>query len=121
MANVEEFKGFVKKNPKLTKFIREGSMSWQKFYELYDIYGEDNSVWKPYLEEEAKVAAAATGLTLADTINFIKNIDLDSIQDGISSIQRVVGVVSDLTGKSKTTTSTKSEYKPRPLYKHFED
>ena len=74
MANVEEFKGFVKKNPKLTKFIRDGSMSWQKFYELYDIYGEDNSVWKPYLEEEAKVAAAATGLTLADTINFINNI-----------------------------------------------
>lgn len=122
MANVDEFKGFVKKNPKLTKFIRDGSMSWQKFYELYDIYGENNDVWKPYLEEEVREAkAAATGFTLADTINFIKNIDLDSIQDGISSIQRVVGVVSDLTSKNKTPTTPKSEYKPRPLYKHFED
>lgn len=119
MANIDEFKSFVRKNPKLTKYINDGSMSWQKFYELYDIYGEDNEVWKQYLEEKKVANLSATSFSLADTINFIKNIDLDSIQDGINSIQRVVGVFSDLTGKSKP--QTKTEYKPRPLYKHFED
>lgn len=124
MANIDEFKGFVRENPRLTKYIKDGSMTWQKFYELYDIYGGQNEVWDPYLkvEETRNVAKAATAFTLADTINFIKNIDLDSLQDGISSIQRVVGVVSDLaSNKSSTTTTSKSEYKPRPLYKHFED
>ena len=24
-------------------------MSWQKFYELYDLYGEDNNVWNDNL------------------------------------------------------------------------
>ena len=121
MAKMEEFKGFVKNNPKLTKYIKNGTMSWQKFYELYDLYGENNEVWDEYLKEEAKttVKAAATGFTLAEAFNYLKKLDLDSIQNGINSIQRVVGVVGDLTNKN--TTTTKQEYKPRPLYKHFED
>ena len=36
-----EFKEFVKKNPSLLKFVREEKMTWQKFYEIYDLYGED--------------------------------------------------------------------------------
>ncbi|MEG0826375.1 MAG: spore coat protein YlbD [Bacilli bacterium] len=120
MANTEEFKGFVKENPKLIKYVKNGSMTWQKFYELYDLYGKDNEIWNNYLKEEKTVTQAAATFTLADTFNFLKNIDLNSLQNGISSIQRVVGVVSDLTN-NKTTPTSKTEYKPRPLYKHFED
>ena len=32
----EEFKTFVKKNPKLIKYVQDGSSSWQKFYEIYE-------------------------------------------------------------------------------------
>ena len=51
-------------------------------------------------------------------MSFIKSIDVDSVQDGIQSIQRVLGVVQDLTNKDSVVSD---EYKPRPLYKHFED
>lgn len=125
MASIDEFKGFVRKNPRLIKYTKSGEMSWQKFYELYDLYGEDAETWKPYLENaEAKIAAAstaATGVTsIADFMGFLKNIDLDSVQNGVSSIQRVLSVVQDLAGKDDKT-EKKAEYKPRPLYKHFED
>ena len=122
MANIEEFKGFVKKNPKLIKYTKSGEMSWQKFYELYDLYGEDENTWKPYLRT-AEVAAASTALRItsfADLMGLLKNVDLDSVQNGVSSIQRVLSVVQDLTGKEEKT-EVKQEYKPRPLYKHFED
>ena len=33
----EEFKGFVQKNPKLIEYVRNNEMTWQKFYELYDL------------------------------------------------------------------------------------
>jgi len=49
--------------------------------------------------------------------DFMKNIDLDSIQNGVNSMQRILGLFQDI-GKNK---ETKEEYKPRPLYKHFED
>jgi len=126
MAKIDEFKSFVRQNPNLANYIKDGSMTWQKFYELYDMYGSENEVWNSYKKNDVrndnvtKTAAPLGSFTLADTLNFIKNIDLDSLQNGISSIQRVVGVVSDLTNKN-TVSQNKSEYKPRPLYKHFED
>lgn len=120
MANIEEFKGFVKKNPKLIKYTKSGEMTWQKFYELYDLYGEDEVTWKPYLGV-AEVVAPVAGITsFADLMGLLKNIDLDSVQNGVNSIGRVLSVIQDLTGKD-TKEETKPEYKPRPLYKHFED
>lgn len=46
----EQFKEFVKKNPILIKYVDSNEMTWQKFYEMYDLYGDDNSVWDKYLE-----------------------------------------------------------------------
>ena len=121
------FKEFVKKNPKLINYVKNNEMSWQKFYEMYDLYGEDESVWNEYIgtKNNDKVnntteKLALGGLTLSEFINFIKKVDLDSLQDGISNVQRVLGVVQDFSKKDSKTEQTNS-YKPRPLYKHFED
>ncbi len=124
MANKEEFKEFVKKNPRLITFIKNGDMTWQKFYEIYDIYGDSSDAWKDYLvsnENVSKAAVATTGaLGINDIFSWIKNINLDSLQEGVNSLQRVIGVVKDLGNKDDTTVK-KEEYKPRPIYKHFED
>ena len=55
-----------------------------------------------------------------DLLAFLKTINLDSLKEGINSVQRVLGVFQDLSG-SKNENEDKKEYKPRPLYKHFED
>lgn len=124
MAKKDEFKAFVRKNPRLINYVKKGEMDWQKFYEIYDLYGEEESAWSSYLikEEEVRSAAAATttGLGFSQIMEFIKNIDLDSVQEGVNSVQRVLGVIQDLNGKDNTKPK-KEEYKPRPLYKHFED
>lgn len=124
MAKKDEFKEFVRKNPKLISYVKKGEMDWQKFYEIYDLYGEEESAWNDYLSKEETVKAAATGvatgLGFSDIINFIKNIDLDSVQEGVNSVQRVLGVFQDFNNKDNNTPK-KEEYKPRPLYKHFED
>lgn len=123
MSNVESFKEFVKKNPRLIKFVNDGSMTWQKFYEIFDLYGVEESAWKDYLSSDEAVkatTAAASSLSMGELFSWIKNFDLDSIQNGVSSLQRVLGVIQDFSSKDATT-NTKNEYKPRPLYRHFED
>ena len=124
----EEFKEFVKKNPKLISYVKNNEMTWQKFYEMYDLYGEEESAWEVYLgkkQENSSVnstvqKAGIAGLTLSEVVNWFKNVDLDGIQEGIGNVQRVLGVVQDFS-KKDSSKETKNSYKPRPLYKHFED
>lgn len=122
MSNKEEFKKFVKENPRLVKFVNNGDMSWQKFYEMYDLYGNDENVWEEYLsksEEKKSTVSPTTGLGgFGDILNFVKNIDLNAVQNSVGSIQRVLGVLQDFNTKDEPT---KEPYKPRPIYKHFED
>ena len=122
----EEFKEFVKKNPKLITYVKNNEMTWQKFYEMYDLYGESNDVWNEYIPKEQikeevnkTVKSGVAGLTLSEVVNWFKNVDLDGLQEGIGNVQRVLGVVQDLT--TKKDAEEKTTYKPRPLYKHFED
>lgn len=126
MNTKEKFKSFVKEHPRLLKYTKTGEMTWQKFYEIYDMYGESDEAWKDYLTEEKKETIVSTPAQttsavpgLADMMNFVKNIDIDSVQSGVSSLQRVLGVLQDFGGNQNTV--KKEEYKPRPLYKHFED
>lgn len=133
----EEFKEFAKKNPILASYVKKDEMTWQKFYEMYDLYGEDENVWKEYINKTADKAtqdlskssesgvtkvgkAGVAGLTLSEVVNWFKNVDLDGIQEGIGNVQRVLGVVQDFS-KKDTPKTNKETYKPRPLYKHFED
>ena len=119
----EEFKDFVKKNPRLITYVKNNGMTWQKFYEMYDLYGESEDAWNEYINKEEKTEeiinnSTKAGLTLSEVVNWLKNVDLDAFQEGIGNVQRVLGVVQDFTKKENKEVNT---YKPRPLYKHFED
>ncbi len=122
MDKLSLFKEFVKKNPILIQFVKRNDMTWQKFYEIYDLYGEQDNVWGEYLKtpEVVKAASTAAGAVgIGEMFNWLKKLDMDALQNGITSIDRVIGVLRDF-NKSDSETP-KEEYKPRPLYKSFED
>ena len=110
-----EFKEFVKNNPKLLKYIKNDEMTWQKFYEMYDMYGEDNEIWKEYLEDKKESDKVNNN---SDFINYFKNINLDNVQESINSIQRVLGVLGEISANKGESISN---YEPKPIYKHFDD
>lgn len=122
----EDFKRFVRSHPELIQYVNNGSMSWQKFYEMYDIYGENNSVWLKYqnqeigdtrsINEPKKIASTVGDTSLKDLFNMVKKIDLDSVRKGAEGLQKAIALVQDF-GGAKTT----SNYQARPLYKHLED
>ena len=55
MSKIEEFKTFVKDNPSLIKFVKNNEMTWQKFYEIYDIYGNEESAWSEFISKDKKI------------------------------------------------------------------
>lgn len=111
----ESFKEFVKKNPGLTKHVYSNGMSWQKFYEMYDMYGEDNDIWNEYLQSKVEKPLETRNQELS---NYFKNINLDTVQESINSLQRVLGVLGEIVIKKDNAVSS---YEPKPIYKHLDD
>ena len=121
MSKIDDFKEFVRKNPGLISQVKENNMTWQQFYEFYDLYGEDKNIWNNYIKgniSENNSNNKSTSNSLSEIINMAKNMDVNKVQEGIVSLQKAIGLVSDLFIKDNNKTT---EYKPRPLYKHFED
>lgn len=106
-----DFKNFVRKNPNLIEYVSNGQMTWQKFYELYDLYGEDNSVWSKYISNNTNTFDTS----LKDLFNMVKKIDLESVRKGALGLQKAITLFQDL------SKPTKDIYEARPLYQHFED
>ena len=119
----EEFKNFVRTKPELIKYVQNGKMTWQKFYELYDLYGEDNSVWNEYLNKDTTVNSIKTeskkSSKFSDILDMAKNLDTNKLQDGISSVQKAIGLIGDMLVKDKKPDA--STYNPRPIYRRFDD
>ena len=98
--------------------------------ETYNNYlndlGEENADYIVYNKVSRDVAnttnSSKTSTTKnsawSDIVNIAKNMDVNKVQEGILSLQKALGLVSDLFVKDN---KPKSEYTPRPLYKHFED
>ena len=117
MSNIEEFKAFVRKNPTLINYVKEGKNTWQEFYELYDLYKEDLNIWNKYLKKET---TDNRSFNINNILDYAKNIDANKLQDGITSIQKAI----DLFGGMLTKDSPKEEnntYRPRPVYRRFDD
>lgn len=111
----ETFKSFVRVHPELAEKVIKGTTSWQQLYEIYELYGENNSVWNNYFGKETITEEITKGAsTIKDFINNIKNIDIDQVQKGINNIQKTIGLLQDIGITSK-------DNEAKPIYKRFED
>lgn len=117
--SLENFKKFVRTKPNLVDYVRKGEMSWQDFYNIYDLYGEQNSIWDKYSKS---VGNAGSTVTLKDMFGMIKNIDMTEVQKSISSIQKGIGYLEDIVKTKETDIPVrKSSYEERPLYRYYDD
>lgn len=120
----ENFKSFARIHPELANFVNTNQTNWQKLYELYDIYGENSSVWDNYLPKNSlsrttESIKSLSNTTVGDFVNTVKNIDLETVQKGINNIQKTIGLLQDMgLGREE---EVKAPYEPRPMYKYFED
>ena len=122
MKRIDEFKLFVKAKPSLISYVRKGDMTWQQFYEMWDLYGSENEMWNKYNSNENNTTKQdALGLT--DIFNVLKKVDMQSVRNNISGIQKAISLIQEITNKGDTTDNVdiKEPYKPRPIYRRFED
>ena len=113
----ESFKSFIKDRPELANSVLKGKSSWQSLYELYDIYGEDSTVWNQFNSTNQLETTTKTG-NFQDIVNIFKNMDLETLQRGVNGLEKAVSLLSDLTSKDEPIVNT---YQERPINKYYED
>lgn len=113
----ESFKSFARLHPELATTVLKGNASWQQLYEIYEIYGESNNIWKNYFTTNSisdNITNSTT--TIKDFVNTFKNLDMDSVQKGITNIQKTIGLLQDIGIGSKN-----NRYDASSIYKRFDD
>lgn len=123
MDKKDEFKEFIKSKPELVDYVKSKEYTWQDFYEVYDLYGKDETVWDKYKKKtsndnnEERKNASITELT-----NLVKNINIDNVQKYINNAQKAINVISELTAKKPTSDVVQAVAKtPRVINKFFGD
>ncbi len=119
----EEFKAFVRTKPELAKYVNSGEMTWQRFYEQWSLYGSDSEVWNKYKKEEVKTSDKKTteGFSFSNIMEMAKQIDMDSVQKGINSVQKALELFQGLVTKDTASNVSKAQHGARQLFKKFED
>lgn len=120
----EDFKSFVRNNPSLARRVNNNETSWQRLYEMYNLYGEDSNVWNDYLTDNSNRSipkvTKTNELAFRELINMIKNVDLEKVRHGIEGVQKTISLVQDL-GFGSNNTNNNDGYQSRPMYQHFDD
>lgn len=112
MDKKSAFKEFVSHHPELLTYIKNKENTWQDFYEIYDIYGDNDDAWNKYFNNNT------TDTSLGELTNLFKNINMDNVQKHINNAQKAVSLIQELTSKSGSNIVSKT---PRPITKFFGD
>ena len=111
----KDFKMFVRSNPNLIKYVNNGSKTWQDFYEMYDIYGENSDIWNKYKDTvTTSKSSTVADTSLKELFDMIKKIDLDQVKKGAEGLQKAISLFQNFNKPTNT-------YEPRPIYQHLED
>ena len=112
MSKKEEFKNFAKNHPELITYLHNNpNSSWQKLYEIYDIYGEDENTWKPYLNSNN-----------SSFTDILKGVDMSKMHEHIGTAQKALNLIQELTTKgSENIANIKGPTIPRPITNFFGD
>ncbi len=123
MNKKDEFKSFVKEHPALVSVVRNKTHSWQDLYEVFDLYGTDESLWNKYLENREINSSneSAKMNSLGELTKLFKNINIDNVQKYIDTAQKAIGVIQELTGAGTAGATVKGPSVSRPINKIFED
>lgn len=122
MSKKDEFKSFVSNHPNLINIVKSKKHTWQDLFEVFDLYGTDESLWNKYMEAQENIKTTST-TSIGELTKLFKNINIENVQKYIDTAQKAIGIVQELTGSaaSKDVLSSSGPTTPRPINKIFED
>ncbi len=101
MDKKEAFKTFISNHPELVEYVKNKEMTWQDFYEIYDIYGESSDTWTKYFDRKENITNKVGELS-----NILKNINFENLENHLNNAGKVIGIIQELTKKTPDIVDT---------------
>jgi len=105
----ENFKIFVKSNPSLVSYVKNGNGTWQELYEVYSLYGEDKKIWDKYINKESS--------SIDELVKMIQNVNLESVRTTIDSLQKAISILQSIGGHKENN----EQYEKTRKYEDLDD
>jgi len=116
----ETFKVFVKNNPNLVNYVKNNEMTWQKFYEMYDLYGESSEIWDKYLKNNSDRSSSNNLMdNFKGILDLFKGVDLKTVQKTLNGLDKAIGTFRDFSGNNSGENT--NVYETRPSDRYYED
>ena len=133
--SVEQFKTFVKANPKIIQEVRSGKSNWQELFEEWYLLGEEDARWDSYRSEPIKTKEKSTdnansskSVWMSTVMDSIKNMDQNQLQGYIANINQALGTIQGVISQFssggtaiKSSTKTSGEQKPKGPFSFRQD
>ena len=70
----ESFISYAREHPEFATQVLDGKVTWQQLYEIYEIYGENHSVWNSYfpVSNSSIDSIASSAYSLKDFLGSFK-------------------------------------------------
>lgn len=99
MNKLDSFKKFVKTKPYLAYKVHSGLTSWQKLFEIYDVYGANHEIFddgmkksKPEAEpkaQENEVQAGNWKESVTTILKALQDVDVEKLSDSLNSFKNI--------------------------------
>ena len=99
ISKLDEFKLFIKDQEEVLDKIHKGELSWQKVYEIYDLYGPSNALFKQPQNETRN--SKQSNNQINNALKAFQDIDMDKISNNLQSIQKVLGIFGEFSKNNK--------------------
>jgi hypothetical protein len=110
MDKLTKFKEFIKDKEFLIEKVNRKETTWQSLYEIYDLYGEDASIFKKKEEsnEENETKQLNNDNKVNNLLKAFEGVDVNKINENLEGVRKVLAVLSEF--------SKKEDVKPKRSY-----
>lgn len=107
-TEIEKFKEFINRYPKLRSEIRKNGRGWQELYEQWVLLGEEDEHWQQYKEKisevnknESEKDGPFSKLDLKpdlvkQVLKYTESIDVNKLQSQVQQLSKTIGTVQEI-------------------------
>ena len=101
MEKLEKFKEFIKDKEFLIDKVLNKETTWQNLYEIYDLYGEDASIFKQNAIDEEKEETKENNSEnkVNNLLKAFEGVDVNKINENLEGVRKILAVLGEFTKK----------------------